>query len=118
MTRAIALTFPVVCKGLSKLGTKNIARLFWLFAAIAVISLSFLYVYQIVSKTTEEYMLRRGEEQLVRLRSENKDLITKIAKANSLNSLASLVEKDLGFEQVDTISYIEVSNNQIVERGK
>lgn len=118
MARAIALTIPLVYRKVSKLGTKNIARLFWLLVAFAIVSLSVLYIYQVVSRTTEEYSLREKENLLLTLRTENKELVTQMAQANSLNNLASLVEKDLGFERVNTISYIELSDNQIVEREK
>ncbi len=118
MARAIALTIPLVYRKVSKLGTKNIARLFWLFVALALVGLSVLYIYQVVSRTTGEYSLRKEESLLLTLRAENKELVTQMAQANSLNNLASLVEKDLGFEQVNTINYIKLSNNQIVEREK
>ncbi len=84
----------------------------------AIFCLSVLYIYQVVSKTTEEYSLQREEGRILALRTENKELVTRIAKANSLNNLAVMVEEDLGFEQIDAMRYIELSNNQIAERGK
>jgi hypothetical protein len=118
MAKATALTIPLVYKMVGRLGTKNIAKLFWVLAIFSIISFSVLYIYQITSITAEEYGLQRKESQLIALRAENKELVTRIAKTNSLNNLAVLVEEDLGFEKVGTIKYIEVSDNQIVERGK
>ncbi len=92
---------------------KNKFKTIYIFSFVLLISLSSLYIFQIISYTEESYLLQEYQNK--------KDSIFK--KALSYDSFASpsldkveRVAQEMDFRQVNGVNYIHASGRDIVAR--
>jgi len=88
-------------------------RAFWILSFISIISLLIFYVFQVNSMIGETYLIQNYQRKINELSRENKTLGINFYQANSLSTIESLV-KNLNFEKVEQIHYIQVLESQVV----
>lgn len=90
-------------------------RIFWILFLILTGILLVFYIFQINSVIQKAYLLQGYEKKLNEISRENKKLEINFAKVNSLENIESLV-KNLNYEKVGKIRYIQVLEGQIVTK--
>lgn len=96
--------------------SKISSRTFGAFGLILIGVLSVIYIFQVNSMIKEAYLVRNYQRKLKELARENKILEVNFSQSNSLANLEKLIIKDLKFEKIEKIYYIEVLGNQVVSK--
>jgi len=90
-------------------------KAFWILSFISIISLLIFYIFQVNSMIRETYLIQNYQRKIKELSQENKTLEINFFQANSLSTIESLV-KNLNFEKVERIHYIQVLESQVVAK--
>jgi len=90
-------------------------RIFWILPLVLTGILLVFCIFQINSVIQKAYLLQGYEKKLNEISRENKKLEINFAKVNSLENIESLV-KNLNYEKVGKIRYIQVLEGQIVTK--
>ncbi len=101
----------VVLPKFPKIGLKT----FWILSFISITSLLIFYIFQVNSMIGETYLIQNYQGKIKELSQENKTLEINFSQANSLSIIESLV-KNLNFEKVERIHYIQVLESQVVAK--
>ena len=88
-------------------------KFFWILSFISVISLLIFYIFQVNSMIGETYLIQNYQRKIKELFQENKTLEVNFYQANSLSTIENLV-KNLNFEKVEQVHYIQVLESQVV----
>jgi len=81
----------------------------------AIIGFSSLYIYLVNSEVSGRYALQEYEKKLSEISKENEKLEESFLKVDSLDNVMALLD-GLGLEKTDRVSYIKVTNSQVVVR--
>jgi len=107
----LTLHLPITTKQLSfKLSLKT----FWVFSIILAITLLVFYISQVNLMTRETYLIQEHQKKIGELSKENEILEINLSQQNSLSNIEILV-KNLNFEKIDKIHYIQVLESQVVQ---
>jgi len=110
LTQSISQRLVVLPK-FPKIGLKA----FWILSFISIISLLIFYIFQVNAMIGETYLIQNYQRKIKELSQENKTLEINFSQANSLSTIESLV-KNLNFEKVERIHYIQVLESQVVTK--
>ncbi|XOB41708.1 MAG: hypothetical protein ACKKMS_03260 [Candidatus Nealsonbacteria bacterium] len=110
LTQSISQRLIVLPK-LPKIGLKA----FWILSFISIISLLIFYIFQVNAMIGETYLIQNYQRKIKELSQENKTLEINFSQANSLSTIETLV-KNLNFEKVERIHYIQVLESQVVTK--
>ena len=108
LTQSISQRLVVLPK-FPKIGLK----FFWILSFISIISLLIFYIFQVNAMIGKIYLIQNYQRKINELSRENKTLGINFYQANSLSTIESLV-KNLNFEKVERIHYIQVLESQVV----
>ena len=89
-------------------------KILWLLVLISIISLLVLYVFQVNSLTSENYLLKNQERKLTEMKKESETLKIDFAKANSLTNLESYFQ-NRDFEKANQVKYIQILETSIAK---
>jgi len=107
----LTLHLPIATKQLSlKLSLKT----FWILSIILTITLLVFYIFQINLMTKETYLIQEYQKKIGELSRENKILEINLSQQNSLSNIETLI-KNLNFEKIDKIHYLQVLEGQVVQ---
>jgi len=87
---------------------------YWLIFFAIGVSLVF-YIFQINTLISENYQIKNYRQKIETLTNENNDLEINSLKINSLENIEAKI-KNLGFEKINKIYYIQILENQIVSK--
>lgn len=90
-----------------------IFKFFWIFNVLLIITLFFLYIYQVNVEVSERYLIQNYNKKIKEISRENQNLEIQEAQTNSLDKIAELI-KPLNFEKTNKIHYIKVLDTQVV----
>lgn len=107
----LTLNLPISIKQLS---LKLNPKVFWVFGFILVISLLVCYILQVNFMTKETYLIQDYQKKIGELSRENQILEINFSQQNSLSNIETIA-KNLNFEKVDKIHYIQVLESQVVQ---
>lgn len=88
---------------------------FWYLAGLLIISLLVFYVFQVNTLMSENYQIQNYRQEIKKLTSENKILEIDSFQINSLENIGNKI-KDLGFEKIDKVYYIQILESQMVSK--
>lgn len=94
---------------------KNKLKFFWTILFVLIILLLISFIFQINIITSETKLIHTYTERLEIANKENELLVISFVEKNSLSGINDSIEL-FGFERVEVIHYIEVSDGLIVAR--
>ena len=80
-----------------------------------IFSLLSFYIFQINRLTFANYQIKKFQEKIKELSTENENLEIQLTKLNSLTSLENLIPSQ-NFEKIDKIDYIQILDSQMVKQ--
>lgn len=92
-------------------------RIFLLTAYILIIALCAFYIFQVNATIKGSYLLGENEEKISQFSRENKNLEIGLSQLNSLANIETLA-KELSFEPVEKVHYIQVLESAVVRTNK
>lgn len=90
-------------------------RIFYLLFFVSIGILFILYIFQINSVIQNTYFLKNYEKELNLLSEETEALEIKLAKISTLENIEFLI-KDLSYEKIGEIRYIQLMGSQVVTK--
>lgn len=115
MQNTINLIFPFSIRFLIILKQKIKLKIFWILGSISIISLLVFYIFQANAIVSEGYQIQTHQKKINELSQENEISAINLAQINSLGNIEIKI-KDLGFEKIDKIRYIQVLESQIATK--
>jgi hypothetical protein len=110
----ISILNPLILrKGISFKLNLNFTFL-WVLGFILVFLLLVLYLIQINALIPETYKVQLYQKNISELSEKNKILEINLAKLNYLDKILSKSD-ELGFEQIDTVHYLQVVDNLVAK---
>lgn len=94
---------------------KNKLKFFWTIPFVLIILLSISFIFQINIIASETKLVHTYTERLEIANKENELLVINFVEKNSLSGTNDSIEL-FGFERVEVVHYIEVSDGLIVAR--
>ena len=94
---------------------KNKLKFFWTILFVLIILLSISFIFQINIIASETKLIHTYTERLEIANKENELLVINSTKKNSLSNIKGSIDF-FGFERVEVVHYIEVSDGLIVAR--
>lgn len=90
-------------------------KIFRTLGLISITLLSVFYIFQINAMMNEIYLTHNYQRKLKNLSQENKTLEISFSQESSLSNIEALI-KNLNFEKVNQIHYIQVLESQVVTK--
>jgi len=90
-------------------------KIFWILSFILITALLIFYIFQVNAMISENYLSKSYERKLNEIVKDSKNLEINFSQVNSLKNIETLA-KDLNFEKVDKIHYIQVLEGQVVTK--
>lgn len=115
MNNTLILNHPFLAKHRLSLKIRFSMKLFWIVSFVSIFSLLIFYIFQINEMTKTGYLTETYEKKISQLLKENKILAITSSQVSSLDNLEDRI-KNLNYEKVGKIYYIEVLENQIVTK--
>ena len=106
------LDLPVSIKSLS---LRPNLKIFWVIGFVLISLLLALYVFQVSRLVSETYTLQSYQKRVSQIFEENKILEINLAKTNSLSNITPKI-KELGFEKINAVNYIQVVDNSVARQ--
>lgn len=100
-----------------QLNLKKFLRLkhFLIIAVVSVCILAPVFIFQSNIHVGERYQVKNYQKRITQLAQENKILEVNSAKAGSLLDAENRI-RELGFEKVGKIHYLQISENELVKK--
>ncbi|MBZ9572145.1 hypothetical protein KJA15_02350 [Patescibacteria group bacterium] len=90
-------------------------KAFWVIIFISILALLAFYIFQVNAMISQTYQIKDYQKKLEEIIKENETLKINSVKINSLETLENKI-LEFGFEKVDKIHYIQVSDTQIATK--
>lgn len=90
-------------------------RYFCILCFISILPLLVFYIFQVNKAVSENYLLERHKRKLNEIIQESKNLEINFFQKNSLGNIETLT-KNLEFEKVDKVHYIQVLEGKVVSK--
>jgi len=107
----LVLAPPILIK---KISLRFNLKLFWVTGFILLSATLVLYIFQVNLMTKEIYLIQNYQKKISELSRENKILEISLSQQNSLSNIETLA-KNLNFEKITKIHYIQVLESQVVQ---
>ena len=111
MNNILTLNPPISIGLKYKLNLKNVL----IINLILIAGLLVFYFFQINEMVKNNYLIKDYERNLVKISQENLVLENNLLKFNSLDTIENLA-KNLNFEKVDEVKYLESTGAQVVAK--
>lgn len=85
----------------------------YIISTIVLISLIFLYVFQVSALTQESYLLENYQEKIDSYAKETRSLEYKFLQNNSFFQIENIAQ-ELNFIDAEKVSYIQVRGSEVV----
>lgn len=85
----------------------------YIISILVLVSLIFLYVFQVSALTRENYLLENYQEKIKSYSQETRSLEYKFLQNNSFFEIKNIAQR-LNFKDAQKISYIQVRGSEVV----
>jgi len=115
MNHILILNPSFILRRSLSLKRKLILRIFWISLFISIISLLVLYIFQVNSLTSENYLLKNQERKLTEIKKEKEILEINFSRANSLANIENYLQNQ-NFKKANQVKYIQILETSIVTK--
>jgi cell division protein FtsB len=115
MNNTSILSFPISIRHYLTLKRKFNLKIFWIASFILIIFLLGFYIFQVNNFVFQTYLIKNYQQELKKLSQENENLEINLTQKDSLKTIEDLI-KELSFEKVEKIEYIQVVGSTIVAK--
>lgn len=85
----------------------------YIISTLVLVSLIFLYVFQVSALTKESYLIENYQEKIDSYSQETRSLEYKFLQNNSFFQIENIAQ-ELDFEDTQKVSYIQVRDSEVV----